>query len=84
MKMYEEEIQVKEKCNIVCKWYFSRSRHLIVIHALVVQEWYTEYSRESLPEQEQCLQPHPEEPVSDPSSNLEPRVDSQRGAHSIN
>lgn len=32
MKMYEEEIQVKEKSNIVCNWYFSQSYRLILFH----------------------------------------------------
>uniref|UniRef100_A0A674NW89 Voltage-dependent calcium channel protein TPC1 n=1 Tax=Takifugu rubripes TaxID=31033 RepID=A0A674NW89_TAKRU len=31
-----------------------------------IQEWYTEYSRESLPEQDQSLQPHPGDAASDP------------------
>lgn len=79
MKMYEEEIQVRN-CNIVRNW----SYRLILFHTLVLQEWYTEYSRESLPEQDQSLQPRPGEPVSDPSSYLEPRLNSQTGPHSIN
>lgn len=85
MKMYEEEIQVKKKKNnTVCICCLSGSYGLILFHTLVLQEWYNEYSRESLPEQEQSLQPGPEEPVSDPSSYLDPRLDSQTGPLSIN
>lgn len=82
MKMYEEEIQVRKSTQSVSDSLVDHS--LILFHALILQEWYTEYSRESLPEQDQSLQPHPEDPVSDPSSFLEPRLDSQTEPHSIN
>lgn len=82
MKMYEEEIQVREPMQSVCNSYFSRSYPLILSHTLILQEWYTEYSRESLPETDQSLQPHPEDPASDPSSFLEPHLDPQTGPHS--
>ncbi|XP_034397270.1 two pore calcium channel protein 1 isoform X2 [Cyclopterus lumpus] len=47
-------------------------------------EWYTEYSRENLPEQDQTLEQDLDSPVSDPSSFPEPQLNSQTGLHSVN
>lgn len=82
MKMYEEEIQVRKSRRSVTDGLVDHT--VILFHTFIIQEWYTEYSMESLPEQDQSLQPHPEDAVSDPSSFLEPRLDSQTEPHSIN
>lgn len=82
MKMYEEEIQVRKSRQSVPDCLVDHT--LILFHTFIIQEWYTEYSRESLPEQDQSLQLHPEDSVSDPSSFLEPQLDSQTEPHSIN
>uniref|UniRef100_A0A3Q3XCJ2 Ion transport domain-containing protein n=1 Tax=Mola mola TaxID=94237 RepID=A0A3Q3XCJ2_MOLML len=49
-----------------------------------IQEWYTEYSRENLPQQDQGLELDLESPVSDLSSFPEPQLNPQTGPHSIN
>ncbi|KAM9744106.1 two pore channel protein 1 isoform 2-T2 [Menidia menidia] len=47
-----------------------------------IQEWYAEYSRESLPQPDQSPEPDLDSPVSNPSPL--PQLNSQTGHHSIN
>lgn len=47
-------------------------------------EWYAEYSREDLPEQDQSPERELDRPVSDPSSFPEPQLNSQTGPHRVN
>uniref|UniRef100_A0A7N8YI87 Two pore segment channel 1 n=1 Tax=Mastacembelus armatus TaxID=205130 RepID=A0A7N8YI87_9TELE len=49
-----------------------------------IQEWYAEYSRENLPQPDQCLERELDNPVSDISPFPEPQLNSQTGFHSIN
>lgn len=86
IKMYEEEIQVRNGRNypayhdssLVCR------NLLTCFYALLLQEWYAEYSRENLPESDQSLELEPESPAPDMSSCPEPQLNSQTGPHSIN
>ncbi|XP_029295142.1 two pore calcium channel protein 1 isoform X2 [Cottoperca gobio] len=50
----------------------------------IQHEWYAEYSRENLPEQDQSPERDLDSPGSDPSSFPEPQLNSQTGSHSIN
>ncbi|TNN43264.1 Two pore calcium channel protein 1 [Liparis tanakae] len=47
-------------------------------------EWYTQYSRENLLEQDRAPELDLDGPVSDPSSFPEPRLNSQTGPHGVN
>ncbi|XP_060894060.1 two pore channel protein 1 isoform X2 [Labrus mixtus] len=49
-----------------------------------IQEWYAEYSRESLPQPDQSLEQELDSPFSNLSSFPEPQLNSQTGPHSIN
>nr|XP_043882112.1 two pore calcium channel protein 1 isoform X1 [Solea senegalensis] len=49
-----------------------------------MQEWYTEYSRENLPETDQSLERDLDSPVSNPCPFPEAQLNSQTGPHSIN
>ncbi|XP_078106744.1 two pore channel protein 1 isoform X1 [Sander vitreus] len=50
----------------------------------IQHEWYTEYSRENLPEQDQSLERELDSPVSDPSPFPEPQLNAQTGPHRVN
>lgn len=50
----------------------------------IQHEWYAEYSRENLPEQDQSLGRDLDIPVCDPSSFPEHQLNSQTGPHSVN
>ncbi|KAL7392296.1 hypothetical protein ABVT39_022490 [Epinephelus coioides] len=50
----------------------------------IQHEWYAEYSRENLPEQDQSVERELDSPVSVPSSFPEPQLNSQTGPHSVN
>ncbi|XP_074526095.1 two pore channel protein 1 [Halichoeres trimaculatus] len=49
-----------------------------------IQEWYAEYSRETLPQTDQSLEQELDSPVSNLSSFPEPQLNSRTGPHSIN
>lgn len=48
-----------------------------------IQEWYTEYSRENLPQPDQSLERELDSPSSEPSPFPEPQLNSQTGPHNI-
>ncbi|XP_041854911.1 two pore calcium channel protein 1 isoform X2 [Melanotaenia boesemani] len=49
-----------------------------------IQEWYAEYSRETLPQPDQSLEPDLDSPISEQSSLPEPQLNSQTGHYSVN
>lgn len=49
-----------------------------------IQEWYAEYSRESVPQPNQSLEQELDCPVSNLSPSPEPCFNSQTGPHCIN
>ncbi|CAG5922819.1 unnamed protein product [Menidia menidia] len=82
MKMYEEEIQVRDSRNDAVGHDCVQTSSLHLLYALFPQEWYAEYSRESLPQPDQSPEPDLDSPVSNPSPL--PQLNSQTGHHSIN
>ncbi|KAM9393406.1 two pore channel protein 1 isoform 1-T1 [Pholidichthys leucotaenia] len=49
-----------------------------------IQEWYSEYSRESIPQPDQSLEQELDSPTSDQSPFPQPQLNSETGPHTIN
>lgn len=65
MKMYEEEIQVRNITSFFFVSFTMLDCFLTLLHFVFQQEWYAEYSRENLSQQDQILDPDPDSPASE-------------------